>query len=511
MIKPVLQNISIILGDPDMKDYNRLSRTLSLLFSHVNLTSNLYLVAKNLPESMSQIERIHQDINAFLSESLFARLHVHYVHNVSEANLDDTRHCYQYIKQATWKFDREGYAHQEMPRLMLLPVIVPDDLIEAVSLLSFLDALKSSFLLTSLYLNKTTFAMAQNDEILARIEKVYYGPGNSGELPDVICNMFYQNILDDSFDRLASDASYMSVRCPASLIISAQDGKIYGCIDACRKNEEFADIYGKFNTDALIEQNNITDNSKRDCLVCRERATELFADLPMPQDKREQIGALLCHFGTLYQAKEEYLQAAKKYEKSLMLSPIDEASHIYFRLGLSYTMIGHYNQALKVLNSAELTYANQHYFHFYKGLCYFEMGNYRMAVEEFSEALNLQPEQEDRIRILIYKGTCYNNLGEYERAAIELERAGESAGRVKEIFNALGFSYFQLKNYDRSIENLNKVVEIDPYSAIDYASLGSNYREKGDIKTAIDMFEKALTLDPNMTSARENLERLKKR
>ncbi|MCK4389052.1 MAG: hypothetical protein KAV83_02285 [Desulfobacterales bacterium] len=44
---------------------------------------------------------------------------------------------------------------------------------------------------------------------------------------------------------------------------------------------------------------------------------------------------------------------------------------------------------------------------------------------------------------------------------------------------------------------------------MDYASLGSNYREKGNVSMAIAMYEKASALDPNMTSARENLERLK--
>jgi len=46
---------------------------------------------------------------------------------------------------------------------------------------------------------------------------------------------------------------------------------------------------------------------------------------------------------------------------------------------------------------------------------------------------------------------------------------------------------------------------------VDYASLGSNYREKGDLDRAIVMYEKALELDPDMTLARENLKRLKKR
>ncbi|MBT9439958.1 MAG: hypothetical protein GAS50_12335, partial [Desulfobacterales bacterium] len=61
------------------------------------------------------------------------------------------------------------------------------------------------------------------------------------------------------------------------------------------------------------------------------------------------------------------------------------------------------------------------------------------------------------------------------------------------------------------IENLKIAVEIDPFSAIDYASLGSNYREKRDLNMAIGMYEKALALDPGMTSVREHLERLNKK
>ena len=132
-----------------------------------------------------------------------------------------------------------------------------------------------------------------------------------------------------------------------------------------------------------------------------------------------------------------------------------------------------------------------------------------MALERFSEAVHLNPQQEDLVRILIYMGVSHNSLGEYEEAIVPLERAREAAGPVKEIYNALGFSYFQLKDYDSAIENLTRAVEIDPDSAIDYASLGSSYREKGDVNMAIAMYEKALALDPDITSARENLEVLK--
>jgi ribosomal protein S12 methylthiotransferase accessory factor len=54
-------------------------------------------------------------------------------------------------------------------------------------------------------------------------------------------------------------------------------------------------------------------------------------------------------------------------------------------------------------------------------------------------------------------------------------------------------------------------VEINPGSAIDWASLGSNLRDLGRIDEAIEMYEKALSLDPSIGFARENLAKLTRR
>jgi tetratricopeptide (TPR) repeat protein len=463
---------------------------------------------------MPQIKKIHKEIDTFLGEALFARLYVHYVHYVSTRRLEEIGLCYQYIKQMTGSFDKEGYIHQEMPRLMLLPVIVPDKQVESVPLINLLDELKNSFFLSSLYLDKTTFVLAQSEKVLAGTEKIYLSPCNSRKLPDIAGNLFCQDLLDDSLDMLSSEAIHLSDQCGPCLFVSTQDGNIYSCIDSFQKGEKLANMYEDFNVEELMSRGNrdrLIDRSKRNCLGCREKTAESFADLPMSQDTKQRIGALLCHFGTLLQDAQDYLQAVEKYKKSLELSPVEEAGHIYFRLAICYTMTGFYDQALKAFNSSELMYNNQYYFHFYKGLCCFEMGDYQAALSEFSRAQHLKPQQEDLVRILIYAGSCHNSLGEYEDAVVVLERAGKIAGHVKEIYNALGFSYFQLKNYDKAIENLRMAVKIDPCSAVDYASLGSNYREKGDFDMAVVMYEKALTLDPDMILARENLERLKKR
>ena len=512
-IMPALQKIYVILGKQDEGRLERLCRTLSSLFSYVNLTSNLYLVTENLADGVPQVERIQKDVSKFLRGNLFTRLYVHFVHSVPRATVAEMDFYYQYyyqpLKQATREFDLEGYMHQEVPRLMLLPVIVPDNRVEPASLIMLLDMLRRAFLLPSLYLDMGTFFLAQEEGLPAKAEKVYYGRGNSREPVEIVCNLYHQDIVHDSSAKLQSDEVFMTGPCPPALIISAQDGMVYPCIDALVKKETLADIYGEINVDTLMARYYGHGNSQRGCLGCRERVVDSFSELPLPKGAVHEVGALLYRFGTLNQEAENHIQAIESFKKCLKLSPTEEAGPICFRLGLSYTKTGHHDEALEFFNIAEPTYHDQDYFHFYTGLCYFEMGDYRMALERFSEAVRLNPRQEDLVRILIYMGTCHNSLDEYEEALVQLEKAKETAGPVKEIYNALGFSYFQLKDYDKAIENLNGAIEIDPDSAIDYASLGSNYREKGDINMAIAMYEKALALDPNMTSARENLEKLK--
>jgi tetratricopeptide (TPR) repeat protein len=515
MTKRALEKIYVILSNQDKEQLERLCDSLSALFSYVNFTSNLYLVSGDLSESMLKVERIHKDVGEFLRKNLFARLYVHFVHRVPLATMAEVDFYCQYYYQP-WKrmsraFDREGYMHQEVPRLMLLPVIVLDNKVEPSSLAGLLHALKRDFLLPSVYLDEDTFFLARNEDLVAKTEKVYYGRGNSGGLAEIVCNLCHQDILEDSTAKLESGTAFMTDPCPAVLIITAQDGMVYGCLDAFLQEDSLANIYTEPDVDSLMSRYYEHNSSKRHCLVCRDRAAKSFSDLPLPKGRAHEIGALLYRFGTLHQEAENHVRAVENYEKSLELSPAEEAGSIHFRIGLCHTKAGSYDQALESFKRAEPTCHDHYFFHFYTGCCHFEQANYAKALEKFSKAIRLRPQQEDLVRILIYMGTCYNHLGKYEEALIELEKAKEAAGNVKEICSALGFSYFQLKDYDRAIENLSRAVELDPDSAIDYASLGANYREKGDIKMAIAVYEKALKLDPSLAAARQNLERLRNR
>jgi ribonuclease-3 len=512
-MKSAIQKIYVIPDKQEKEQLDRLSQLVWSLFSYVNLTSNLYVIGPDLVNGMPQVEAIQKVVNGFLRANLFARLYVHFVHRHPQATMEEIDFYYQYYyqnwKRATREFDREAYMHQEIPRLMLLPVIIPDGRTEPNALIGLLGALKSAFMIPGLYLNQGTSFLASHEDLLAKAEKVYYGHGHSGQPADILCNLCHEDILHDTSARLEPNPVSMAEPCPAALIISAKEGKIYACMDAFLKNEPLAGMDAELDVEAMMAGYHECRKAQRGCLTCRERVVQSFSDLSLPQGALHQVGDLLYHFGTLHQETENHVQAVKRYEKSLKLSPVEEADPVHFRLGVSYTKIGRYDDALEAFSSAEKTYRDQYYFHFYTGLCYFEKGDYPVAIEKFSQAADMKPQQEDMVRVLMYLGTCCNCLGEYEEALVHLKRARHQASDVKEIYSALGFSYFQLKDYDQAIEHLRVAVELDPHSAIDYASLGANYREKGDMSMAIGMYEKALAFDPSMTSAQGNLERLK--
>jgi len=72
----------------------------------------------------------------------------------------------------------------------------------------------------------------------------------------------------------------------------------------------------------------------------------------------------------------------------------------------------------------------------------------------------------------------------------------------------MGFSHFKLKEHEEAIECFNKVLQLDPGSAIDYANIASNYRDMGQKEKAIQYYETSLAMDPSIEFARENLLKL---
>ena len=92
-------------------------------------------------------------------------------------------------------------------------------------------------------------------------------------------------------------------------------------------------------------------------------------------------------------------------------------------------------------------------------------------------------------------GMCYYNIGNYDKAIECLNRYLQSNSRSYKISNTLGAIYSYLKNYDKAIEYFNKAIEINPKYANAYNNLALIFFKQKNFDKAALYFDKARKFD----------------
>ncbi len=72
----------------------------------------------------------------------------------------------------------------------------------------------------------------------------------------------------------------------------------------------------------------------------------------------------------------------------------------------------------------------------------------------------------------------------------------------------MGVCYFKLGEYGHAVKSFERAVELNPSSAMDYANLGVNHRKLGNKDEAIHFLTLALSLDPDIEFAQQQLAEL---
>lgn len=151
---------------------------------------------------------------------------------------------------------------------------------------------------------------------------------------------------------------------------------------------------------------------------------------------------------------------------------------------------------------------DKYYLNFYLGKCALELEQNENALIYFEKAITLNPEPQDIATIYSYTGVCLKDMGRYEEALSVLKKGIQTDQEREDIFNLMGFCNYMLKRHEDAIECFGNVLKLNPSSGIDYANIGSNYRELGDTEKAVSYYKIALELDPSLDFARTNLEKL---
>ncbi|HEY2989310.1 MAG TPA: tetratricopeptide repeat protein, partial [Candidatus Binatia bacterium] len=136
-----------------------------------------------------------------------------------------------------------------------------------------------------------------------------------------------------------------------------------------------------------------------------------------------------------------------------------------------------------------------------RGIDYRTKGDNDRAIENYSEALRLNP---NHAGALVARGAAYRSKREYDLAIADYDEAIRLEPRNYEAFNNRGNVYRAKRNYDRAIQDFNEAIRLNPNYALSFVNRGLAYRSKGEYERAIQDHDKAIRLNPSFVSAYRN-------
>jgi len=94
------------------------------------------------------------------------------------------------------------------------------------------------------------------------------------------------------------------------------------------------------------------------------------------------------------------------------------------------------------------------------------------------------------------RGYIYYEKKEYDKAISDLNKATELDPKFSPAYSGRGSVYVEKKEYDTSLSNLNKAIELDPTFSPYYDARGIVYGRKNQYDKALSDLNKAIELDP---------------
>ena len=129
-----------------------------------------------------------------------------------------------------------------------------------------------------------------------------------------------------------------------------------------------------------------------------------------------------------------------------------------------------------------------------RGLVYRDEGNYDLAIESFTKAIELNP---DFAKAYANRAATYQCKGLFDRAIADHTKALELKPDHPEAYVNRGAAYGEQGDYDRAIADHTKAIELNPNHPEAYSNRGLAHYKKSDYNRAIEDYTQAIQLKPS--------------
>lgn len=130
-----------------------------------------------------------------------------------------------------------------------------------------------------------------------------------------------------------------------------------------------------------------------------------------------------------------------------------------------------------------------------KGREAFAKRDYRVALDNYSQAVALDPDNPDH---LFWRGALHFYLDEHSQALPDLEAAlARGYKDPLKVYTIRWRSYFAEKRFEPALADVRKGTELDPNNIDFWQALGDISYATGDYRSAIDAYQRVLAKNPN--------------
>jgi len=206
---------------------------------------------------------------------------------------------------------------------------------------------------------------------------------------------------------------------------------------------------------------------------------------------------------SVYYDAENFPEAIRVLNEAKTFVP--DEFRVYFLLGISYQRSGQRIEAASALEKAITI--NQESVDAYSALAlvYDELGQKTESDSAYERGLALDPT--NHLILNNYSYSLAERNVELERALLMSEEALEQQPENQSYLDTYGWIHYQMGEYQRAREPVNKAIMLGSTSAVVHEHLGDIYFKLADPERAMEYWKKALEFDPANSDLAEKIRR----
>ncbi|MBI1811118.1 MAG: tetratricopeptide repeat protein [Nitrospirae bacterium] len=170
----------------------------------------------------------------------------------------------------------------------------------------------------------------------------------------------------------------------------------------------------------------------------------------------------------------------------------------WFENGCVLVNSGNPQKAVEAFTKAIKLSPNNEKFYVFRGNAYGEAGSNNQAVKDIAKAIKLNPKY---AKAYVSRGNAYLRSGSYQQAVKDYSVAVKLSPKHEEAYCYRGVAYGALGKEQQALEDFSHAIKINPEYEKAYFYRGLAYAESANYHKALEDFNKAVELNPGDSEA----------